>query len=199
MGHAWESPPGNLYASTLVEVRAGDPLAPTLGFVAAAALFGSFAHFANPTRLRLKWPNDVLGVTATGVLAKLSGILLERTGDSIVVGIGANLVDHPLTLDRPATSLHLLVEAAPDRDRFLEVLAAQLVHWLEIWRNGGVAVVREAWLANAHPPGTPLSVSLPDGERIDAEFAGLGDDCSLRLRLADGAVRVIHAGDVFLV
>jgi len=34
-GRAWFSPPGNLYASTLVRLRSGDPPSPTLAFVAA--------------------------------------------------------------------------------------------------------------------------------------------------------------------
>ena len=37
-GPGWESPPGNLYASTLVRLRPGDPPAPTLALVAAVAL-----------------------------------------------------------------------------------------------------------------------------------------------------------------
>src|SRR5436305_13216578 len=37
-GKAWQSPPGNLYASTLVRLQPGDPPAPTLALVAAVAL-----------------------------------------------------------------------------------------------------------------------------------------------------------------
>ena len=33
-GRSWASPPGNLYASTLVRLRPGDPPAPTLALVA---------------------------------------------------------------------------------------------------------------------------------------------------------------------
>ncbi|MFZ5795379.1 MAG: hypothetical protein ACOY4B_13080 [Pseudomonadota bacterium] len=34
---------------------------------------------------------------------------------------------------------------------------------------------------------------------MDGLFDGLGEDGALILRLADGAARVIHAGDVFLL
>jgi BirA family biotin operon repressor/biotin-[acetyl-CoA-carboxylase] ligase len=51
-----------------------------------------------------------------------------------------------------------------------------------------------AWLAAAHPIGTALSTGAGDGL-----FDGLDDTGALRLRLADGSARVIHAGDVFLI
>ncbi|HWU73439.1 MAG TPA: biotin--[acetyl-CoA-carboxylase] ligase, partial [Sphingomonas sp.] len=38
LGRSWASPPGNLYASTLVRIRPSDPPAATLALVAAVAL-----------------------------------------------------------------------------------------------------------------------------------------------------------------
>jgi len=52
----------------------------------------------------------------------------------------------------------------------------------------------KAWLAAAHPIGTALSTS--EGQGL---FDGLDEAGALRLRLADGTTRVIHAGDVFLI
>ena len=56
----------------------------------------------------------------------------------------------------------------------------------------------QAWLARAHPVGSPLAVHGEDGKRIAGTFDGLGPDGSLRLRVADGELRTIHAGDVTL-
>ena len=53
-------------------------------------------------------------------------------------------------------------------------------------------------LAAAHPFGSALTVHEPSGERLQGQFDGLEPDGALRLRLADGACRVIHAGDVML-
>jgi len=53
---------------------------------------------------------------------------------------------------------------------------------------------RRQWLAAAHPLGTALRTQ--DGEGL---FDGLDADGALRLRLADGSLRLIHAGDVFLI
>jgi BirA family transcriptional regulator, biotin operon repressor / biotin---[acetyl-CoA-carboxylase] ligase len=194
MGRDWASPPGNLYTSTLVRLRSGDPPAATLGFVAAIALDKIMSIYARDVAFHIKWPNDVM---AQG--AKLSGILLERTGDAIVVGIGVNLASHPNFKDRLTTSLAALTGTAPDPDIFLEYLAEAFAHSVALWRSEGLAPILAQWQARAHPIGAALKANLPDGERLDGLYDGLNADGALRLRLADGAVRVIHAGDVFLI
>src|SRR3954469_24646435 len=133
-GRGWDSPAGNLHASTLVRLAPGDPPAPTLALVAAVALHEVAAAFAPGAELIVKWPNDLL---AGG--AKLAGILLEREGDAVVIGFGANLAAAPAGLDRPTTSLAALAGAAPDPATFLDVLAGAFARWLGRWRSEGLA------------------------------------------------------------
>lgn len=196
-GRAWVSPGGNLYASTIARLRPTDPPAATLALVAAVALEEAVSVYYHPGEGRrgamLKWPNDLLLDSA-----KLSGILLERAGDAVVIGIGVNLAHHPTDTDRIATSLAahgVAIEPAP----FLETLAESFARWLARWRNEGVPAIRDRWVARAHPPGTALTARLPDGTSIDGLFERLDADGALILRLADGTARVIHAGDVFLI
>lgn len=186
-GRAWQSPPGNLYASTLVRLTPGDPPAPTLALVAAVALHEAVSLHAGC--VQVKWPNDLI---VHG--AKLAGILLERHDDAVVIGFGVNLAHRPDLPDRPATGIAALAGAAPDPARFAETLAEIFARWLLRWRGEGVAPVRKAWLAAAHPVGTALATS--EGEGL---FDGLDEAGALRLRLPDGTARVIHAGDVFLL
>lgn len=201
-GRVWSSPVGNFYGSTIVRVRSGDPAAATLALVAAVALDEVVRVYLDHAgegrggpgeRLAIKWPNDLL---LDG--AKLSGILLERGGDAVVVGIGVNLAHHPDDTDRPATSL-AAHGSAPDPSDFAETLADAFARWVGIWHGQGLAPVRARWLERAHPIGTALTVRLPDGISTDGLFGGLDLDGALLLRLADGATRVIHAGDVFLL
>jgi BirA family transcriptional regulator, biotin operon repressor / biotin---[acetyl-CoA-carboxylase] ligase len=193
MGRGWASPPGNLYASTIVRLQPHDPAAPTLALVAAVALVDVVRAYAPCVAVVIKWPNDLL---IGG--AKLAGILLERAGDAVVVGIGVNLSHHPEGLDRPSTDLaaqgHQVDPAA-----FTQDLAAGFARWVARWRSEGIAPVRVAWLSAAHPLDTALVANLGDGDTVEGLFDGLTEDGALRLRLADGAVRVIHAGDVFLI
>lgn len=193
-GRAWQSPAGNLYASTLVRLQPADPPAATLALVAAVALHEVVQAYAGGVEIRIKWPNDLL---AGG--AKLSGILLERSRDAVIIGFGVNLADHPRDTVRPATSLMALVGAAADPADVLVDLAASFADWLSRWRSEGFGPVRARWLEKAHPRGTALSTTDVRGTSLDGLFDGLDDNGALRLRLADGSTHVIHAGDVFLI
>ncbi|UZK66803.1 biotin--[acetyl-CoA-carboxylase] ligase [Sphingomonas sp. M1-B02] len=211
-GRAWVSPVGNLYVSTLVRLRPSDPAAATLALVAAVALEESVSTFLFPGEgrgstsgssqlgpglrrgdVQLKWPNDLLVGSA-----KISGILLERADDAVVIGFGVNIAHKPDGLDRVATSMaeH---GVTPDPDLFAETQAEAFERWLSRWRGEGLGPVRERWLARAHPKGTALTARLADGSTIDGLFDGLDSGGALILRLADGTARVIHAADVFLL
>lgn len=192
-GRAWDSPPGNLYASTIVRLRPGDPPPATLAMVAAVALDEVVRTVLPGGDLAIKWPNDLL---LGG--AKLSGILLERAGDAVVIGIGVNLAHHPEGLPRPVTSL-AAQGALTDPEAFLDMLTDGFARWLERWRGEGIDPVRHRWVERAHPKGAALTANLPDGSAIDGLFDGLNSDGALVLRLADGTSRVIHAADVFLI
>lgn len=192
MGRTWESPDGNLYASTLVRLRPADPAPHTLTLVTANAVHALVAPLCSG-QARIKWPNDLL---VDG--AKIAGILLERAGDAVVIGIGINVADHPDGLDRPVSSLKDQasdVEVSEMMDRLVQLFA----HWLSIWRAQGIDPVRTHWLLNAHPRGTPLRINSPDGEVIEGRFEALDRDGTLILRLSDGDRRAIHAGDVQLI
>jgi BirA family transcriptional regulator, biotin operon repressor / biotin---[acetyl-CoA-carboxylase] ligase len=186
-GRRWESPAGNLYASTLLRRAPGDPPAPTLALVAALALHEAVSLYTE--EVRIKWPNDLISGGA-----KLGGILLEREGDAVIAGFGVNLASHPTLPDRPATSLKALTGTAPRPTDILEVLADAFDRRVKGWRNTGIEAVRRAWLGRAHPIGTPLSTA--EGRGL---FDGLDEGGALMLRMADGTVRTIHAGDVFLI
>lgn len=174
----------------MVRVRPGEPSPATLALVAAVALEEAVSLFG--VWPMLKWPNDLL---VEG--AKLSGILLERVEDAVIIGFGVNLAHHPVDLDRPATSIAAYAPA-PDPQVFAETLAEIFARWLSRWRDG-IAPVRDRWLARAHPQGTALTARLADGTSMEGLFGGLDAQGALILRLADGSARVIHAGDVFLL
>lgn len=186
-GRSWSSPPGNLYASTLVTLCEADPPPATLALVAAVALWDAIGS----SELRIKWPNDLMAGAA-----KLSGILLERQGNAVVIGFGVNLQHAPELPDRPTSTLRALgVDRTPQQ--LVDKLGTHLARLLVEWRAHGLTRIVALWLERAHPFETPLIARLPNGEAIEGRFDGLTSDCALRLRLADGATRVIHAADVF--
>lgn len=195
MGRTWDSPTGNLFASTIVRLRRDDPPPSTLAFVSALAVHDCIGQIAPEIAIQIKWPNDLMSKDG----AKLCGILLERIDSAIIVGIGLNLVWHPPGLERPVTDLKTLGALPPHPQAVLEILANAFAIWLDRWRMGGVRGVAQHWQKLAHILGTAIAVNLPTGEQEHGLYAGLSDDGGLQLRLADGSIRVIHAADVFLV
>lgn len=188
LGRSWIDGAGNFMGSTVVQLRHGDPSADTLALVAGLALHAVIAPRV-PAAM-LKWPNDLL---VDG--AKLAGILLERVGDTVIAGIGVNLAQAPELDDRRTVALAQL-GVTVERDAFAAELVRQFAEDLDRWRSYGLAPIVRRWEAAGHPQGTALSVEEADGARLAGQFAGLTEAGALQLRLADGSLRVMHAGEV---
>lgn len=188
-GRQWQSLDGNFAGSTLIRLRDGDPPPATLALAAGLALIEAVDAAAPDRALQLKWPNDLM---LDG--AKLGGILLERAGDRIVAGFGVNLAAAPAIEGRPTTSL----DGAVSPHAFAPLLAASLARLLIAWRSADPAALINAWQHRAHPLGTAITVHSAPGDCLSGRFDGLDPDGSLRLRLDDGRIERIHAGDVTL-
>ncbi|HYZ30693.1 MAG TPA: biotin--[acetyl-CoA-carboxylase] ligase, partial [Crenalkalicoccus sp.] len=146
---------------------------------------------ADPARLRLKWPNDLLRDGA-----KCAGILAESrlaTGGGIAwlaLGFGVNLAAAPALPDRSAAT----VGAPEPPEAFARRLLARLGHWQGRVAEAGFTPALAAWRALGPSPGEPCAVTGPAG-RIEGRFAGLAEDGSLLLETPDGR-RQVTAGEV---
>lgn len=197
----WVSRDGNLFASGLYPWKSDPTLKPLASFVVALAVAKTFEDYINPGLIRLKWPNDVLVAGA-----KIGGILLEAGEGWLTIGIGLNLQHHPENQPYPVTHLlaHIpeadLAEAEPvfaGADPILAQLSMFITEGLETLQNKGFAPIREAWLSRAARLGETITVNL-DSEQITGTFETLGENGALQLRLDDGTLRNILAGDVLL-
>lgn len=197
-GRAWATPPGNLAASLLLKPECSDARSATLGFVAGLALRDAIEAVSPPlggSRLRLKWPNDVL---LDG--AKVAGILLQAMSapggsNSVVIGIGVNIVSAPENLSYPATSLATAGSAAA-AEAIFGTLAESWVDHESAWDDGrGFAAIRSRWLDHAEGTGGPIAVR--SGDMISQGiFETIDDAGRMVLRSQDGAAHLIAAGDV---
>lgn len=190
-GRAWTSEVGNLFASTLCRPQPGEGPPQQLSFVAALALDDALQGWVPAERLSLKWPNDVL---LDGV--KCCGILLEGVAGCTVIGFGANLLNHPADTERPATSLTAAGIHAPTASEFARRLRDAFATIRSQWRDYGFDAIRTRWLGRAAGRGGPLVARLGT-ETITGHFDDLAADGALQLRLCDGRIRAIHAGEVF--
>ena len=197
LGRTWQSEPGNLHASILLRPDCALQAASQLSLLAGVALVELLAERGpDDLDLKLKWPNDVM---IDG--AKVAGILLESAGDKagrvahVIIGIGVNIAWSPDDLDYPVTSLNAAgFTALPPRE-WLFAYASSLAIWLDRWRRGGFAVVREAWRARSYGLGGPIRLRL-DREDVDGRFVDLTEAGALLIERADGSRRELTAGDV---
>jgi BirA family transcriptional regulator, biotin operon repressor / biotin---[acetyl-CoA-carboxylase] ligase len=187
-GRVWESPAGNLYCSVLLCPTNMQQQAPLYSFVASLAVYDTVVAFLPRAAVTLKWPNDIL---VSG--KKISGILLEVTGDVVIIGVGLNIAHYPADALYPATSLKTEGAGQVEPAAALEGLLERLRLWHDLMQTKGFAPVREKWLERAQRG--KLTVRLPQ-ETLQGDFAGLDEQGRLRLLLERGAERAISAGDV---
>jgi BirA family biotin operon repressor/biotin-[acetyl-CoA-carboxylase] ligase len=192
-GNVWVSEPGNLYASLLLADAAPAQQRAQLSFVAALAVHDAVADLAPElgARLAVKWPNDLL---VDG--KKFAGILIESEGAAVIVGIGINCAHHPAATAYPATDLSAAgVKVSPEQ--LLQRLSGRMLSRLGQWdRGAGFAAIRADWLARATGLGQEIRVRLP-GRELTGRFQTLDEHGGLLLRLADGSVEAVNAGEVF--
>jgi BirA family biotin operon repressor/biotin-[acetyl-CoA-carboxylase] ligase len=192
-GRKWDTDQGNLAATLLITT-------PKSAAEAAQAVADLLDVFVSPALVSIKWPNDVL---LDGV--KVSGILVESgrhaNGDLwLAVGIGVNLAHAPEGTERGATSVAERLRAdlayVPPIEAAAEILAETFAVWWGRWQTMGFEPVLDAWTSRLTGLNGPCVARL-DNETLEGLAEGVEPDGALRLRLADGSVRLISAGDVF--
>lgn len=195
LGRQWSSPRGNLFATALLPYARPPAEAALASFAAGLAVVDAArASGVEDGRLRLKWPNDVLSGEA-----KVAGILIE-TGLLhgrlwMAAGFGVNVSVAPQRPDRPTQCLgNLPGGAGLTAQRFLTLLDVCFRARLSSLMNDGFAPTRDEWLASAAYLGAQIKVNGTAGE-----MTGLADDGALILRLADGSVTHVRAGEISLL
>ncbi|MEO1747599.1 MAG: biotin--[acetyl-CoA-carboxylase] ligase, partial [Pseudomonadota bacterium] len=193
----WVSPPGNLYASLCLDISGlPDENLSVLSLAIGVAIHRCVSELI-ASDVRLKWPNDVL---IDG--AKCCGILLERQVEAatgavgLIAGIGLNVDSNPADTPYPATNLkaHGFVGTLAS---VFDRLAAAIAETIAGLRSQGfVTAIQNEWLAYAKGVGEPVRVHLAN-ETVEGVFERLDDHGRLQLRLGDGTVKTITAGDVF--
>ncbi|MFC9626032.1 biotin--[acetyl-CoA-carboxylase] ligase [Streptomyces sp. NPDC056930] len=161
----------------------------------------------------LKWPNDLLvtvpkdsdklrpGETPPGEERKAGGILAERAGNGVVVGIGLNVSLRTDELPAPtAASLALAGAVSTDRETLLRGVLRSLEHWYGQWRaaDGDAAAsgLQEAYAAGCATLGRTVRAQLPGGRTLTGEAVAIDGDGRLILSTDDGLQEPVSAGDI---
>ena len=196
-GRAWSTERGNLAATLLMTTDLPPAEAAQVSFVAALAACDLADTCLGPGVARLKWPNDVLvhGRKAVGILVESGARSDGRLW--LAVGIGVNLAHAPQDVERPATAFADHMSSPPPEPRAaLEVLASAFERWRAAWATQGFPPIAAGWSERATGLGQRCEARLPN-RTLTGVAEGLDPDGALRLRLDDGGLERITAGDVF--
>ncbi|MFJ5719077.1 biotin--[acetyl-CoA-carboxylase] ligase [Streptomyces sp. NPDC093149] len=161
----------------------------------------------------LKWPNDLLvtvpesserlraGRTPLGEERKAGGILAERAGDGVVIGIGLNVSLRADELpSATAGSLALAGAVSTDRETLLRGVLRSLEHWYGQWRaaegDAAASGLQEAYAAGCATLGRRVRAQLPGDRTLTGEAVAIDGDGRLILSTDDGLQEPVSAGDI---
>jgi BirA family biotin operon repressor/biotin-[acetyl-CoA-carboxylase] ligase len=174
---------GNLYFSLILKTPKNIDFS-NLSFLVAVAL----GEALNLKEINYKWPNDIL---LSG--KKIAGILLEKDGDFIVVGVGVNLISNPDKTNYPAGNLKDL-GINLEKINLLKSFLDQFKNLQQEWHDFGFLPIRNLWLEKAFHIGKEINVNLPDNS-LKGIFKNLDKDGNLVLTVNNEEI-LISSGEI---
>lgn len=200
LGRTWTSPAGNLYVSVILRPAVPISKAPLITLMGAVAVASAIRkHCGVPAGI--KWPNDIL---LSG--KKVSGLLTEMSAEPdrirhIVLGIGVNvnMDNRALQPDvrRMSTTLAAAMGKPVDRTALLKTLLIELDLWHHRFLKGDAGVLA-AWKELNVTLGHRVAVS-GGGAKLEGLAHGVDAEGRLVLKLDDGTLRQVAAGDVTIM
>lgn len=198
-GRSWFSPLGhNIYMSMVWPFERGVMALEGLSLMCGLAV-ASVVEAYTGINVTLKWPNDVL---LDG--RKLAGILMEVQGDMeeacrVVIGVGINirLPGAAGKIDQAFSALSDRYQKPVDRDQLAAMLIDELVLRLSRFEAEGFGIYQEEWRARDHYRGHVVCVGTGPDDGLTGEVTGVDEAGRLQLRLTDGQLRTLAAGEVF--
>jgi BirA family biotin operon repressor/biotin-[acetyl-CoA-carboxylase] ligase len=196
-GRKWISPKGNLYLSLILRPDIPMYKAPLITLMGAVAVASAINKQCS-LEAAIKWPNDILILGR-----KVSGLLTEMSAEQdrirhIVLGIGVDvnmdLGDLSPDLRELTTTLAVAVGEKINRTALLQEILRDLDHWYQAFLSN-VQEVLSAWKSLNMTTGNRVTVS-GSGETLEGLAQGIDNEGRLIIRLDDGAIRSVAAGDV---
>ncbi|HWQ19290.1 MAG TPA: biotin--[acetyl-CoA-carboxylase] ligase [Methanotrichaceae archaeon] len=188
----WHSPAGGVWMSLILKQRIPLDQVPRINMAVGVALARAFMDLYG-LKAGIKWPNDLLINDR-----KLCGILMEISLETnelehAVIGIGINAnVDLELYLPEwNATSLAKEIGHKVSRVELVQKILEEIEKALEDVTSEEIS---EEWRRRSATLGRYVKIASRTGD-IYGEAVSLLDDGSLSIRLADGQMQRILAGD----
>ncbi len=195
-GRFWESPPGGLWFSILLQLEMSLQQAALLSLVFAVAVsrgINSFTHLP----CQVKWPNDIYLDHR-----KLAGILMETAGgpgdEKLIIGIGINVTtdmdDVSSTTGKTAVSMEEFVDVPLEIDDVLEAVLLQMEEYYCRFLQEGAEAILSEFKKNCLHMGKEVRVNLSRGS-ISGICVDIDREGTLLLDTGNG-IEKVYTGDV---
>jgi BirA family transcriptional regulator, biotin operon repressor / biotin---[acetyl-CoA-carboxylase] ligase len=157
-GRAWFSARGtSIMCSMLWRFSKELPDVSGLSIAVGVMVTRALRNYGVQAGIQLKWPNDVL---FTG--RKLAGILLERRGENIVIGVGVN-VNLPKSLDAGYIDLAEIVgRSITERNYLTGLILNELLKRLPEYQIQGLVAFIDEWRQHDFLTGKAVTISTPE-------------------------------------
>ncbi len=200
LGRKWISPKGNLYLSVILRPDIVIHKAPLITLVGAVAV-ASVIRKECDLEAGIKWPNDIViaGKKVCGLLSEMSAEQDRIRHIVLGVGVDVNMELHALPADVGVLSTTLANETGERMDR--PVLLQRILRELDKRYVAFLAdegdVLRE-WTSLNVTVGKRVQVSGAGGTQ-EGLAQGIDSDGRLVMKLDDGSIRTVAAGDVTIL
>lgn len=197
LGRSWASAPGTgLLFSLALSAPSSPPHLSLLPLLVGLAVAQQCADHGVPAMV--KWPNDIIVNDAAGITGKLGGVLLERTGRSVIVGVGLNVFAAPDAQEAPE-GVALADVGLTNAQGIREVLLADcttaiLTTWHALLANDAEPLLA-AYRTTCATLGRQVRAALPDGSYLVGEAVDI-DETGRLLLVADTGDREPPASGV---
>lgn len=182
-GKEWVSESGNLFFSVVLEVN-NEP--EVFSLIAAYSLLLAFNRLGlNPL---IKWPNDL---KLNG--KKISGILLEKHKQKLIIGIGVNVVNTPEFLDVSATSIKDSGKNT-SKEELLKIFLEEFSKQKEQFLNDGFSVIANKINQMLYNKNNEVKLNY-SGKEIMGKIKSIDDSGNLVLETEKGEEK-FNAGEV---
>lgn len=187
-GRKWDSEKGNLFFSLIVK-----PIesinSELLTYVAAISVQKVFEEEFG-LNAKIKWPNDIILSDK-----KISGILLKKYKEMIIIGIGVNIISHPDVFDSiKATSLKQFQIETEPKEFLKEFLKNFTIYYSGIQKNS-FEFLRKEVLKNLYKLNQEISFKN-NNQVVSGVLVGIDEQGRVMIQIDNKAER-FSAGEIF--
>ena len=197
-GRVWDSPAGdNIYMSVLLRPSFETDKAPMITLVMAYSV-AEVLRNRGVSDVQIKWPNDLVisGKKVCGILTEMH--LRGSEIDHVVVGVGVNVNTSSFSeeLVDKATSLFLKYGKPLEREQLIaDILETFMETYQRFEKQGNLQFLREEYNSILVNKNREVCI-LETGNEYKAYALGINEQGELLVRLEDGTVEQVYAGEV---